>query len=326
VELAGRRVAVIGSAASAVQTVPELAKVARHVSVFQRTPNYIAPRKDAAYGEAERQRFRRFPWLMRLHRWIIFLRLELTLFPIVRNGWFRRRLARMVRGNIGKSVADPELRRRLEPAYELGCKRILISDDYYDALQRPNVDLVTDGIRRIEPDGVRDATGRLHAADVLIYATGFDLGGHMRSIEVAGRGGRRLAEDWGDLAEAYQGVMVAGYPNYFMTTGPNTGVGTTSIIFMIEQSVGWIVRVIRRARERDALVDVRPEAQRAYNDRIQADLQKTVWASGCHSWYRREDGKIETLYPYSGRAFRRQMARVRLSDLQFREVPQNVHA
>lgn len=313
-DLSGKRICVIGSAASAVQAVPELAKRAAQVTVFQRTPNYIAPRGDYNYDAARQETYRRQPWRMKLHRWLIFNRLELTLYPIVRRQWFRDRLGRMVKGNIEKTVADPRLQTVLTPEYELGCKRILISDDFYEALQQDNVSLITAGIDRIEADGVRDGEGHLHPADVLVYATGFDLGAHMRSVEITGTGGRRLADDWSDMAEAYQGVMVAGYPNYFTTTGPNTGVGTTSVVYMIEQTVGWIMRAIEEAGDKGT-VDVNPDAQRSYNDRIQADLQKTVWASGCHSWYRREDGKIETLYPYNARAFRRMLSRLNRADL-----------
>lgn len=318
-DLAGKRICVIGSAASAVQAVPVLAEQAGSVTIFQRTPNYIAPRGDHGYDADRQSLYRRQPWRMKLHRWLIFNRLEFTLFPIVRRQWIRDRLGRLVKGNIEKIIADPELQAALTPEYDLGCKRILISDDYYETLQRENVDLVTDGIAHIEADGVRDAQGRLHPADVIIYATGFDLGGHMRSVEIAGEGGRQLADDWADMAEAYQGVMVAGYPNYFTTTGPNTGVGTTSVVYMIEQTVGWIMRAMEAAGE-SGTVSVRAEAQRSYNDRIQADLQKTVWASGCHSWYRRADGRIETLYPYNARAFRRMLGRLNRSDLILQET------
>jgi len=316
-----KRVVVIGSAASAVQAVPVLAETAAKVTVFQRTPNYIAPRNDAAYDSGKQARFRRHPWMMQLHRWLIFMRLELTLFPIIKSARFRNRLSRIVTGTIAKTVTDPDRQAALTPAYEMGCKRILISDDYYQALNRENVDLVTVGIDHIVPEGVVDAQGILHPADILIFATGFDLGGHMRSVEVRGETGRALADDWDDIAEAYQGVMVAGYPNYFTTTGPNTGVGTTSVVFMIEQTVGWIMQAMKAAGP-VGQVAVKPEAQRAYNDRIQADLQQTVWASGCSSWYRREDGRIETLYPYNARSFRRQMRRLNRADLQITSARQ----
>ncbi|WP_417513099.1 flavin-containing monooxygenase [Minwuia sp.] len=316
-DLSGAKVAVIGSAASAVQAVPELAKVAGRVTVFQRTPNYIAPRGDHAYDTSRQARYRRHPWLMQLHRWLIFMRLELTLFPIIRRPVIRSWLARAIKRHIARSIDDPVRERALTPDYEMGCKRILISDDFYETLRRDDVDLVTAPISHIQPEGVVTDDHTLHAADVLVYATGFDLGAHMRSIAITGEEGRRLSQDWADLAEAYQGVMIAGYPNYFMTTGPNTGVGTTSVVFMIEQTVGWIVKAIRATGDRHTLV-VREAAQRAYNDRIQAELQKTVWASGCQSWYRRADGRIETLYPYNARAFRRQMSRLKRDDLIFR--------
>lgn len=318
VEFAGRDVAVIGSAASAVQAVPELAGPARRVTVFQRTPNFIAPRNDGAYTPGVKRLFARLPFLSRAYRWLLFMRLELLLYPIIMKRKPRQRASRLLRRYRHAVIADPALRAAMEPDYEMGCKRILISDDYYASLGRENVDLVTAGIAGIEPGGVRDRDGVLHPADILIFATGFDLAGHMVAIDVRGRNGVRLRDLWRDAAEAYRGIMVPGLPNYYLTTGPNTGVGTTSVVYMIEATMGWIMQALDLAGDRH-LLSVRPEASRRYNDAIQAALGETVWTSGCSSWYRREDGRIETLYPHNARAFRRQLRKPDLADLLLEE-------
>lgn len=316
-DFAGKRVAVIGSAASAVQLVPELAKVAKHLTVFQRTPNYIVPRLDRPYTEARKRLFARNPWLMRLYRWLIFTRLDVYVFPIISNAKIRARRGEQVKQYIRSQIADPAMQKALEPDYELGCKRILLSDDFYQALQRDNVELVTRAAARIAPEGVVAVDGRLHEADVIVYATGFDLPGHQQSIPITGPGGRTLAQAWADHAEAYQGASVAGFPNYYLVTGPNTGVGTTSVVFMAEQSLRWILECIETAGN-DGLLSVKPEAQQRYNEALHAALATRVWATGCKSWYKRADGRIETLYPHNARSFAKQMRQVRLADFELR--------
>ncbi len=305
VDFAGKRVAVIGSAASAIQLIPELAKVAAHIDVFQRTPNYIAPRNDRPYTEKEKARFARWPWLNRLYRRMIFLRGEFIIFPIVKtkrkSGW-RERAESMVRRHIRASVSDPEMREAMIPRFPLGCKRILIADNFYDAMNRPNVDLVTSGIDRIESDAVISANGDRHPADILVYATGFDLEHYMRKTEVIGPGGVALSELWADKPQAYKGGFIPGMPNFYMTTGPNTGVGTTSVVFMIEAQLELILQAIEAAGA-DHLIEVTEEAHDRYNREIRDALQETVWAGDCHSWYKRPDGEITTLYPYDARTY-----------------------
>ncbi len=306
----GKRIAIIGSAASAIQILPVIARLAAHVELFQRTPNYIAPRNDRAFSAREKARFRRWPWLHKLHRLGIFMRLELLLYPITREkSRLRRHATRRVLDYMRSQVRDPALRAALTPDYEMGCKRILISDDFYATLNRENVDLVSAPISTIEAAGVRTADAELHPVDTIIYATGFDLEAHMRGFEVIGPHGRSLSRQWTDIPEAYNGCCVAGMPNLWLTTGPNTGVGTTSVVFMIEQELRYIIECIRKAGE-DGLIAVSDEASGRYNRTIQDALQHTVWASGCHSWYRREDGRIASLYPWNALRFRRQLARV----------------
>lgn len=313
VDFSGKRVAVIGSAASAVQVVPELARVANHVSVFQRTPNYIAPRNDFAYSALKKKLFSAMPWWNRFYRWIIFMRLETQLYPLIVNEKRRRKLTELVRQFMRDSVTRTEWHDALSPQYEMGCKRILISDDFYPALNRDNVSLVTSGISHLTSDALVTRDGAEHPADAVVYATGFDIGRQLFSIDVTGRDGVTLQDAWHDTAFAYRGVMLPGFPNYYMTTGPNTGVGTSSVIYTMEAAIGWILQSIRRAG-RSCLISPRADATARFNDDIQTALQRTVWSTGCDSWYQR-NGKIETLYPMNARTFRRSLEQVCFEDL-----------
>jgi len=305
VDFSGRRVAVIGSAASAIQLIPELAQVAAQVDVYQRTPNYVAPRYDRAFTAAEQARFARWPLLARLYRLYLFMRGELLLFPVVKtreHSRWRDRLERMIRRFIRQSVRDPARAEAMIPRYPMGCKRILISDDFLATMNRPNVNLVTAGIARIEPDAVVTADSARHPADIIVYATGFDLENYLRQTQVTGPGGVQLSERWADLPSAYKGAFVPGFPNFYLTTGPNTGVGTTSVVFMIEAQLRLILQAIERTG-RHGLIQVREEAHRRYNAQIREALGHTVWAGDCKSWYKRADGEISTLYPYNARTF-----------------------
>jgi len=318
----GKSILVIGSAASAIQVVPELAKTAKKVTLFQRTPNYIAPRKDVEYSDRQKRRFARNKLWARLYRWLIFMRLETWVYPIIMKERHRRKRAAEVKAHMRKEVADEALHAALEPDYELGCKRILISDDFYQALNLDNVELVTEAIDRITESGLTDKSGREHPADAIVFATGFDIESQFRALDVTGSNGVTLRDLWRDKVEAYRGVMVAGFPNYFMTTGPNTGVGTTSVIFMIEQTVGWIMQCIEKVKAGET-VEATEAAQRGYNAEIQGLLGETVWASGCSSWYKRDDGRIETLVPYNARRFRKEMRQVHWEDLAVRSAGQS---
>jgi cation diffusion facilitator CzcD-associated flavoprotein CzcO len=305
VNFGGKRVAVIGSAASAIQLIPELAKVADHLDVYQRTPNYIGPRNDRDFTDAEKARFAKWPWLDRLYRRFLFLRGEFLLFPVVKTkgpSRWRNRLERLIRGHIRQSLTDRDMRDAMIPEYPLGCKRILIADNFYDAMNRPNVDLVTGGIDRIEPDAVITQDGTKYPADIIVYATGFDMENYMRKTEVIGPGGVKLSELWADIPTAYKGAFIPGMPNFYMTTGPNTGVGTTSVVYMIEAQLNLILQAIDAAGN-DRTIQVSESAHKRYNDDIRTALQNTVWAGDCLSWYKRADGEIASLYPYNARTF-----------------------
>ena len=312
--LNGLRVAIVGSAASAIQILPAIAHRVARVSLFQRTPNYILPRNDRAYSPRQKWMFRHVPGALRLYRLGIFLRMDFLLYPLTReHSGLRARARRMMLSFMRREVQDAALHPRLTPDYEISCKRILISDDFFASLNRPNVELVTEPLDRVEESGIRTGDGRLHEVDLIVYATGFDLEGHLRGLPITGPGGETLAERWADIPTAYNGCCVPGMPNLYFVTGPNTGVGTTSLVFMIEQEIGFIVRCIRAAG-RSRLISVTADACARYNALLQAALQKTVWASGCKSWYRRQDGRITTLYPWNALRFRRQMRKLDLDD------------
>jgi len=290
-DFAGKRVAVVGSGASAVQIVPELAKSAARLTVFQRTPNWIVQRGDRAYTAAERATFRRFPRVLEAYRAALYARHELRFV-----GLMEQRLRdignRYTRRHLEAQVPAGRLRDQLTPDYAVGCKRVLLSDDYYPALQRPNVELVTDRIARFEPSGVRGASGKLTELDAAVFATGFDTNSFLAPVEITGRGGLSLAEAWKDGAEAYLGVAVAGFPNLFMLYGPNTNLGHNSIIFMIECQVAYLVKCVQRLeRGRLRSLEVGQAAMRRYNVELQEELSKTVWAEGCDSWYKNDLGR-----------------------------------
>jgi cation diffusion facilitator CzcD-associated flavoprotein CzcO len=318
VDLTGKRVAVIGSAASAVQIVPAIAKTAAQVNLFQRTANWIIPRHDRAYHGWEKWVFRHVPLVNKLYRLFLFLRYDWLAYPIVKTGrdnLARRWASSQFRRLLNRSIKDPELRAKLTPDFPLGCKRILISDEFFTALTRENVELVTEGIERFTPTGVQTEDGVEHAADVIVYATGFDTQGHHLEDRVIGPGGRGLREAWAEAPAAYEGCMVAGFPNYHFVTGPNTGVGSTSIIFMIEQAANMIINCIRAAGT-EGLIAPTEQAMRAYDDEIQQALAGTVWATSCQSWYKRADGRITILYPYNAQTYRRRHRKLRLEDFE----------
>lgn len=317
---AGKRIAVIGSAASAIQVVPQLAKTAANVTLFQRTPNYIAPREDHEYTQSETAAFRKDPAQMQRIRQELLVDRDTRLYPIVINPTIRQIAADDIKTFIRSQVPDPDIQAQLMPDYEVGCKRILISDDFLPALSRDNVHLVTQGVERLTVDGIQTASGDTHQFDAIIYATGFDIEGHVHSLGITGPGGMGLEEIWRDQTDAYKSAMVPGLPNYFMVTGPNAGVGTTSVVYLIEQSVEWIVEMVKTGG-RDTLVSVNSDACMRFSNDIQTRLEGTVWASGCDSWYIGSNGRIETLFPGNAQDFADQMSRIEPEDFTFDAIP-----
>ncbi|MEP3245610.1 MAG: NAD(P)/FAD-dependent oxidoreductase [Sneathiella sp.] len=314
VDLAGKNVTIIGSAASAIQLIPQVAKVAKKVTIFQRTPNFIAPRNDRAYTEAEKKAFREKPWKLKMLRWRIFWRFDLVLTPLLkRKSFLRKSFTKGILKFMRSTVQDPVLQEKLVPDFKLGCKRILISDDFYPSLNRQNVELITDGVDHIEADAVIDGKSGRHETDVLVLATGFDLHRQMTSIDLVGEGGVSLKELWKDEASAYEGGMVPGFPNAYFVTGPNTGVGSTSVVFMIEAQVDFIMNCLRKTGK-TKLLQPKADIVEKKNITLQKELQNTVWATGCKSWYKAESGKIHTLYPYSASRFRKDKKKLRMAD------------
>lgn len=314
VDLAGKRVAIIGSAASAVQVIPEIVDKVAHLDVYQRTPNWVMPRQSYAYPKWLRGLFAKAPLLARAYRGFYFTWLEWR-FNAFKGGKnvIKGSVNRVFEHHLLAQVADPALREKLTPDYPVGCKRILISDDYFPAIQKPNVDLVTDGVAEITADGVRTKDGTLREADVLIYATGFKVFDILQSIDVTGAGGKSLREVWRHGITAHRTIAVPGFPNFFLLLGPNSGLGHNSVVLMIEAQVNYVIDLIRKAGE-GALVEPRAEAARAYDERLQRDLQGKVWAAGCGAWYVDETGRNFTLYPHDVRTYLKEMKRPDMSE------------
>lgn len=319
VPLAGKRVASIGTGASAVQYVPEIAPLVDRLTIFQRTANWIVPRPDRAIPPAIRRLLASLPPAERALRLAIYLAVEVRWGAFRnRDGWMARYLTRMARRHLEAQIADPALRARLTPHYPIGCKRVLLSNDYYPALTRPNVALVTDPIARLRPEGVELADGRVVPLDVIVWGTGFAATGLLLPIEIVGGGGRRLRDEWARWAEAYRGVAVAGFPNLIVLYGPNTNLGHNSIIYMVERQVDYAMGLIQALRARNlASFEVRAEVQADYNSRLQQELAGTVWAAGCHSWYM-QDGRIVNNWSRSTLAFSRMMRRLDLESYRLR--------
>ncbi|HEX6858853.1 MAG TPA: NAD(P)/FAD-dependent oxidoreductase [Caulobacteraceae bacterium] len=318
VDLTGKTVACIGSGASAIQYIPEVAKTAGKVLIFQRTPNYIVPRLDKPTPPWLQRLYAAVPLVDRLFRHVIWQLMDWRFRAFKRGTKSAENFRKLALGYLEKEIPDPELRAKLTPNYPIGCKRILISDDYYAALRRDNVELITEAVAEITPDGVKTADGREHAADVLVYGTGFDTTHFLAPLEIHGVGGRTLTEAWKDGAEAYLGVTVSGFPNLFMLYGPNTNLGHNSIIVMIEAQADYIVKMMRELRRRRArAVDVKPAAFSDFNVRLQKDLESTAWAGECSSWYKTASGKITNNWSDDTATYRKRTAAPNFDDYAF---------
>jgi cation diffusion facilitator CzcD-associated flavoprotein CzcO len=299
-DLKGKRVAVIGSGASAAQLVPEIAQKVARLSVFQRSPSWVVRRRDRTYKSSELRWLRWLPIARRLYRWLIYLELE-SHWPAFSLGTrFAKRLGEVLAEDMRARVPDRALQRCLIPDYPVGCKRILVSDDYLEALQAKNVDVVTNPIARVTRGGIQTRDGKSRRFDTIILATGFESTRFLLDIEVEGKDERRLADCWRDGAEAYLGVTVAGFPNFFMCYGPNTNLGHNSSLFMIECQVRYIIRCIVALRKRRLrYLDVRADAVADYNRALQRDMQRRVWVANCTSSYKTDDGKVTNNWAYS---------------------------
>jgi len=298
-DLTGERVAVIGTGASSVQTVPNIQPDAGQVKVFMRTPPWIVPHSDRPITEIERKLYRRVPALQKAVRSMVYWMHEAMVFGLVHKPGRLKLLEKGARRHLKSQVKDPELRRRLEPDYRLGCKRILPSNLFYPALEEPNVELVTDGIREIQADAIVTEEGERHEVDTIVLGTGFRATDIKAAEWIRGRDGSTLRDHWGPSPRAYLGLAVAGFPNLFFLSGPNTGTGHQSQVFMIESHIEYVMDAIRTMDRRGlATVEVRPEVQEAYNRDLDDRMPGTVWNSGgCSSWYLDATGRNGVIYP-----------------------------
>jgi len=298
-DVAGKRVAIIGTGASGVQVVPSIAPVVGKLSVFQRTPAWVVPRRDRIIGERAQRLFRRYPRLMRLWRLFLYGRSE-AMGPIVflDSPLLSRIGERMSERHLRRSVADPMLREKLRPRFQFGCKRVLISDDYWQAFERENVELVTDAITEVRTDRILTADGHEHPVEAIVLATGFAVGFATAPFPIFGLGCAKLGDAWRDGAVAYKGVTVSGFPNWFILMGPNTGPGHTSVLVYTESQIEYALQAIRTMiADGIKYVTVRQDVQGAYNSGIKRRMRHMAWSSGCSSWYLSPDGENHALYP-----------------------------
>jgi cation diffusion facilitator CzcD-associated flavoprotein CzcO len=298
VELAGKRVAVVGTGASAIQLVPEIADEAKRLHVFQRSAPWVVPKNDRDYSSLEKRLFRRLPLVQRLIRWRQYWSFELLAWAVTQGRRSKRIFEKQLLKRLEKEISDPELRERLTPRYPIGCKRVLVSDDWYATLVRPDVELVTDAVTEVGADWIVTADGAERPVDVIILATGFKTTEFLAPMEIAGIGARDLNEAWRDGAEAYLGMTVSGFPNLFMLYGPNTNLGVGSVLAIHESQSRYILDLVERLRRNGArYVDVRPEVQREFNAELQKRLADSVWTAGCSNWYVTESGKVVNNWP-----------------------------
>lgn len=313
--LASKLVAVIGTGSTGTQLTAALAGQVKGFKLFQRTPQWIMPVPNHEYSRVTRAAFQRFPALSRLAYRAYDRVFEATFgTAVVKQGWQRRLIAATCRANLRLAVRDRDLRRRLTPDYEPMCKRLVMSTGFYPALQSPEVELVTEPIERIASGGIVTADGRLHRAEVIVFATGFDFHAYMRPMEVIGEGGVTLAQAWADGPRAYRTVTLPGFPNLFMLMGPHSPVGNQSLIAVAEAQARYALRFIELLRAgRIARVSPTAEATDSFNAQLRTALPQTVWTTGCVSWYLGRDGLPE-LWPWTPARHREMLHEPELCD------------
>jgi cation diffusion facilitator CzcD-associated flavoprotein CzcO/acetyl esterase/lipase len=322
VELAGKRVAVIGTGASAIQFVPAIAPRVGHLMVFQRSAPYVIPKLDRRYRDWHRRMFARLPIAQaaaRLGFWTFFETLTTAVAivkPVIIPLWLS------FRAQLRIQIHDPATRAALKPNYPMGCKRILMSSDFYPALNRPNVELVTQPVVEITKTGVRTADGS-READVIIFGTGFTASDFLAPMEIRGLGGRDLNDTWRHGARAYLGLTVPGFPNLFLLYGPNTNLGTNSIIHMLESQTAYVIDALRTLEHTGAAyLDLRPDVEDAFDAEMQRRLTHSIWATGCTSWYQTPTGRIINNWPGYTSEYRRRTRRVNLADYHVVTAPE----
>lgn len=318
-DLTGKNVVSIGTGGSAIQYCPEIAPQVKQLYVFQRTPAWVIPRDERTYFGIEKTLFEKFPLLRKVHRARLYWSNESRVWPAFRPATARA-IQELVKVFIRFQVKDKTLAKKLTPDYTFGCKRVLISNKYYPMFNRPNVELVTDGIQEIRENSIVTRDGIERPADCIILGTGFivDPRVYMKDFPCTGLPGHDLMQDWKDGAESYYGITTTGYPNFFQLVGPNTALGHNSIIFMIEAQVHYILECTRLMREKGATyMDVKASAQREFNRHVQDNIKGTVWSTGCVSWYQQEDGKNFTIWPWSTWKYWLETRKVKADDYTF---------
>jgi cation diffusion facilitator CzcD-associated flavoprotein CzcO len=316
-DLTGKRIAVIGTGASAIQIVPQLAPIAAQLTVFQRTAPYVTPRMDRAVSAREQWLFQKMPIAQKAYRSFIYWLNELRGLSFLGNETFNKFGTKEALKHLANTIKDPVLRAKATPDYKLGCKRVLVSDDYYPALTRSNVELVTERIEKATPGGIVTTDGKERPFDVIVFGTGFVASEIICDLHIVGRKRLNLFDQWlGNGPEALYGITASGYPNLLFLVGPNTGLGHNSIVHMIESQVQYVLGYLDLLEQAgpNAFLDVKPEAQEAYTAEIQQKLAGTVWASGCQSWYMDSRGKNTTLWPALTVTYRNATKRVNPAD------------
>ena len=308
---AGRRVAVVGTGASAIQIVPSIQPSVEHLTVFQRTAPFVVPHNNKPVKPRTRALYRLIPPAQRASRLTVYWAREFLAIGFIKNPKILKRAEAVWRKHMESAITDPVMREQLTPTYDMGCKRVLPSNDFYPAMAKPNVSLVTEKIIEFRPHAVITADGTEHPVDTVILATGFHVTDNPMLGKVAGIGGRTLAEAFG---QTYLGTVVPGFPNFFQLTGANTGLGHSSMLFMIESQLRYITDGIAKAEACGGRFEVRPEVAAAYNAELQRKLPHTVWGSGCSSWYLDSEGRNLTLWPGFTFDFRRRTREFRGSD------------
>jgi len=298
--LKGKKVAVIGTGASSIQFVPEIAPEVAQLSVFQRTPPWIVPKEDRSITKFEQNLFQKLPIFQKVHRGLIYWLNEFKGLAFIGNETIQKFAEKVALKHLQDSISDPQLREVFTPSYKIGCKRVLISNDYYPTFLRDNVDLVTEGIQEIGADYILDQSGKKHEVDTIIFGTGFVASEFIGVLNFSGLNQRSLIDEWSETEpKAYYGITTEGFPNLLFLVGPNTGLGHNSIVHMIESQLNYVLdylKILDQGGE-DAYLDVQAEVQENFNSTIQNRLTETVWASGCKSWYQNSEGKNTTLWP-----------------------------
>jgi cation diffusion facilitator CzcD-associated flavoprotein CzcO/acetyl esterase/lipase len=317
VDLEGKRVAVVGTGASTIQVVPAIAPRVGKLDVYQRSAPYVIPKKDRPFRAWERTLFRRFPPLRLAQRLLVWLRFEVFVSAFNQFRAMGRLGARMADRQLCDQIADPELRKALTPDHVLGCKRVLISDDYYPAFSRANVELIPQGVRELTETGIVAEDGTERPTDVIVLSTGFESTRFLAPMEIRGPGGLDLNEVWSEGARAYLGMTVPGYPNLFVMYGPNTNLGSGSIVFQLESQMSYIADAVERLRRRGGWLAVRPDVAEAFDREMQERLSTSVWQTGCSNWYIDENGRNSNNWPGFTLEYRRRTKRLDPTEYEF---------